>query len=147
MRKLLDTFSYTSQNTIKEMKFWRRDGQKMGEMWDLYKILVEKSVEKEPLGETRSRWENSIKWTLKKWFLGTWNEFKWLRVETSGLFLRAFGFHARGEMCSTVEQLSASQEGICSMELVTQLEPFCGQKLGLYLTLPFVTIAELITSS
>jgi hypothetical protein len=38
----------------------------MGEIRNVYKILVGKPEGKRPLERTRHSWENSIKWILKK---------------------------------------------------------------------------------
>jgi hypothetical protein len=62
---------------------------------------------KRPLGRPRHRWEDNIKWFLEKSGLVMWIGFIWFRIGTGG-----------GLVNVLFSVLSASQEGICSKELV-----------------------------
>jgi hypothetical protein len=42
----------------------------MGDKTDPYRILVGRPEGKIPLGKLRRRWEDNIKWALKKWDWG-----------------------------------------------------------------------------
>jgi hypothetical protein len=55
----------------------------MGKERNLYKVLVEKSNGKRPLGRSRRRWENGIRMDLEEIDLGVFGGFSWLRVRTS----------------------------------------------------------------
>jgi len=35
---------------------------------------------KRPLGRPRSRWEDKIKWILRKWDVGVWTGSSWFRI-------------------------------------------------------------------
>ena len=59
----------------------------MGESTGAYRVLVGKPEGRRPLGRERSRWEDNIKMDLGKWE-GAWTGSIWLRIETSGGFLR-----------------------------------------------------------
>jgi hypothetical protein len=48
-------------------------------MKNSYKILIEKSKEKRPLGRPRLRWEDNMKLDLK-YGVRVWTEFIWLRI-------------------------------------------------------------------
>jgi hypothetical protein len=53
----------------------------MGEMRNVYKIMVGKSKWRRPLRRTRRRWEGNIKINLKE--IGkVWIGFIWLRIES-----------------------------------------------------------------
>jgi hypothetical protein len=56
----------------------------MGEVRNVYNILVENPEGKRPLGRPRLRWEQHIKTYLTEIGFGVWNEFIWLRIETGG---------------------------------------------------------------
>jgi hypothetical protein len=54
----------------------------MGEIKDVYRVLVGKPEGKSPLGRTRSRWEDNIKMDLQEVGWGTWIGSIWLRIGT-----------------------------------------------------------------
>jgi hypothetical protein len=58
---------------------------RVGEMKNLYSILVGKSEGKSPLGRTRCRWEGIMRKDLRRCKM--WNGFIWLRIGISGGFL------------------------------------------------------------
>jgi hypothetical protein len=66
-----------------------------------------------------------LEWILGKQGKKVWTGFIWLRIGTSGALLRTrqwtFGFHKRWGISWLAEWLSASQEGLCSRELVISL--------------------------
>jgi len=49
---------------------WAGHAARIGDMRNLYKILVGKPEWKRPLGKARSRWENNNKMDLKRFKLG-----------------------------------------------------------------------------
>jgi hypothetical protein len=57
---------------------WTGHVARMGETRNAYKILVEKSKGKKPLGSHRLRWEYNIKMELKEILSEVWTEFVWL---------------------------------------------------------------------
>jgi hypothetical protein len=63
-----------------------------------------------------------LEWLLKKYVGKLWNGFTWLSIGTSYKVLWTrwwtFRFHERLGISLLAEQLLASQEGLCSMELV-----------------------------
>jgi hypothetical protein len=56
----------------------------MGEMRNLYRILVGKPEGKIPILRPRRRWENNIKTDRKEIEFAMWIRFMWLRIETGG---------------------------------------------------------------
>jgi hypothetical protein len=56
----------------------------MGEGRGVYRVLVGKPQGKRPLGRPRCRWEDNIKMDPRKWDVGVWTGFGWLRIETGG---------------------------------------------------------------
>jgi hypothetical protein len=68
------------------------------------------------------RWEDSIKMNFQDWDGEAWTGLIWLRIGTGGgrLWMRSwtFGFHKMQGISWLAEDLSASQEGLCFMELV-----------------------------
>jgi hypothetical protein len=56
----------------------------MGEGRGLYRISVGKPEGKGPLGRTRRRLEDNIRWIFRKWDVGVWTGLSWLRIETVG---------------------------------------------------------------
>jgi hypothetical protein len=54
---------------------WARTG--------VYRALVEKSEGKRPLGRPRLRWEDYFE-IFRKWDVGVWTGFIWLRIRTDG---------------------------------------------------------------
>jgi hypothetical protein len=56
----------------------------MGESKGLYRVLVDKSEGKIPLGRPRGRWEDNIKMDLQEVGYGLWNGLIWLRIGTGG---------------------------------------------------------------
>jgi hypothetical protein len=59
----------------------------MGEVRNLYKILVGMPEGKILLGIPRRRWEYNIKMDLKEIGFGVWIEFIWLRIRVGGAIL------------------------------------------------------------
>jgi hypothetical protein len=52
----------------------------------VYRVLVGKTEKKRQPGRPRRRWEDSIKWIFRKWDVGAWTGWSWLRIGTgSGL--------------------------------------------------------------
>jgi hypothetical protein len=39
---------------------------------------------KRPVGRPRRRWDDNIKWIIRKWNVGIWTGSSWLRIETGG---------------------------------------------------------------
>ena len=54
----------------------------MGEIKDVYRVLVGKPEGESPLGRTRSRWEDNIKIDVQEVGWGTWIGSIWLRIGT-----------------------------------------------------------------
>ena len=50
----------------------------------VHKVLVEKPEGKRPLGRPRRRWENNIKWILRKLEGVVGTGWSWLRIGTGG---------------------------------------------------------------
>ena len=48
-----------------------------GEMRGVYRVLVEESEGKRPLGRPGPRWEDNIKMNLQKVVLGAWTGSRW----------------------------------------------------------------------
>jgi len=59
----------------------------MGERRGVYRVLVWKPEGNRPLGRTRHRWENNIRWIFRKWDVGVWTGSSWLRIGTRGGYL------------------------------------------------------------
>jgi hypothetical protein len=60
---------YSSPNIIRQMKskrMWVMHVARMGEERKLYRVLVEKTKGKRPLGRTRHRWEDGIRMDLRE---------------------------------------------------------------------------------
>jgi hypothetical protein len=60
----------------------------MGERRCTYRVLMGKPEGRRPLGKSRRRWEDKLKWIFKKWEVGAWTGQIWLRIGTSGGLLR-----------------------------------------------------------
>jgi hypothetical protein len=56
----------------------------MGKKRGVYRVLVENSEGKRPLGRHRRRWEDNIKADLQEEGYGVWTGFSWLKIETVG---------------------------------------------------------------
>jgi hypothetical protein len=56
----------------------------MGEMRNLFSILVGEPEGKRQLAKRRRRWENNIRMDLREVGWRVWTGFIWLRVGTSG---------------------------------------------------------------
>jgi hypothetical protein len=50
----------------------------------VYRVLVEKTEGKRPLGRSMRRWEDNIRIDLREVGCGVWNGLGWLRIETGG---------------------------------------------------------------
>jgi hypothetical protein len=55
-----------------------------GEGRGVYRVLVGKPEGKRPLGRPRHRWEDNIRWIIKKWDVGVRTGLGWLRIGTGG---------------------------------------------------------------
>jgi hypothetical protein len=56
----------------------------MREMKNIYSILVRRSEVKRQLGRPGHRWEDNIRWVLRKYGGKLWTGCIWLRIRTSG---------------------------------------------------------------
>jgi hypothetical protein len=52
----------------------------MGDRRGVYRDMVGKPEGKRPLGRPRHRWEDNIKMDFRKWDVGVWTGFSWLRI-------------------------------------------------------------------
>jgi len=50
----------------------------------VYRVLVGKLEGKRPLGRPRRKWEDNIKGFFRKWDVGVWTGWSWLRIGTGG---------------------------------------------------------------
>ena len=113
----------------------------MAKMGAAYRALVGKREERRPLGRPRLNGRIILKWILVKLDGRAWTGSIWLRIGTGGwllcIRLWTFEFHKMRGISWVAEDVSASQEGLCSMELssliVVLKEVNCG-------TLPCVRI-------
>ena len=73
-----------------------------------------------------------LKWIFEKWDEGTWTGSILLRIGTGGglLWRRwwTFGFHKMRRISWVAEDLLASQEGLCSMQLISYHQPVLVQE-------------------
>jgi hypothetical protein len=115
---------YASQNIIRVIKSrrvrWAGHEARIGELWNPYKILIEKPEWKTQLGRTKRRWYDSIRMNRREiWKYGAkmWTGFIWLRIGTSDRLLwtrlMAFVIHKVGNFLTTSDYLAS--EGLCSM--------------------------------
>jgi len=56
----------------------------MGEGRGVYRVLVGKPEGKRPLERPRRRWEDILSWIFRKWDVGVWTGWSWLRIGTGG---------------------------------------------------------------
>jgi hypothetical protein len=63
---------------------WVRYVARMGELRDIYGVLVWKYEGKGPSGRPSRRWEDNIKMDLQEVGCGVWTGSKWLRRGTGG---------------------------------------------------------------
>jgi hypothetical protein len=79
---------YSSPNIIRMIKSrrmtWTGRVARMGEKWNIYRILVGKPGEKRPLGRQRSRWMDNIKMDLREIDGVVLTGLIWLRIGVSG---------------------------------------------------------------
>jgi hypothetical protein len=59
----------------------------MGEKRNAYMLLVGKAEGKRPLGRSRRRWVDNIRWILWRWYGVIWTGLVWLRIGTGGELL------------------------------------------------------------
>jgi hypothetical protein len=50
----------------------------------MYGVFVGKPEGKRLLGRHRRRWEDILRWILRKWDVGVWIGLSWLRIRTGG---------------------------------------------------------------
>jgi hypothetical protein len=90
----------------------------------VYRALVGKPEGRRPLGRPRRRWEDNIKMDLREVGWRAWTGSIWLRIRTGGglLWMRLWTFrvHKMRRISWVADDVSASQEGLCSMELVSK---------------------------
>jgi hypothetical protein len=117
---------YSSSDIIMMIKS-RRMGRvghvaRLEDMRNSYKFLVGEPEGKRPLGRPRRRWEDNIKMDLRKWDLGVWIGFIWLRIGAGGCSCehgsKPLGRVKCGEFLDQLDFLLASQEGLCFVVLV-----------------------------
>jgi hypothetical protein len=78
-------FSPNIFRVIKSRKMkWAGHVARMGTRRGAYRILVGKPKGKRPLGKTRRRLEEIVKWIFRKWDWGAWAGMIWLRLGTGG---------------------------------------------------------------
>jgi hypothetical protein len=91
----------------------------------VYRGLVGKPEGRRPLERSRRRWVEIIfRWIFRKWYVGVRTGLGWLRTETGGeqLWMRYWTFRlnkTRGISWLATNRL-VTQEGLCSMELVSE---------------------------
>jgi hypothetical protein len=94
----------------------------MGKKWNAYKVLEEKPEWKNTLDLGKYEITLFI-WIIKKWDGKVWTGFIWLMTETSGTLLWTWDWTSRFHKMLGIswlgEKLLASQEGFCSLELVS----------------------------
>jgi hypothetical protein len=66
---------------------WAGYVAQMGKMRNVYKIYVGKPERKKPIRRPRHRWEDNIKWVLRKEGGREWPGFIWLNIQTGGRLL------------------------------------------------------------
>ena len=79
---------YSSPKIVRVMKSrrmrWEGHVARMGERRGVYRVFVWKREGKRQLGRPRRRWEDNIKMSLRKWYVGVWTGWSWLRIGTGG---------------------------------------------------------------
>jgi len=55
----------------------------VGDRRGVYRVLVWKLEGKRRLGRPRRRWKDNIK-ISRKWYVGVWSGWSWLRIGTGG---------------------------------------------------------------
>jgi hypothetical protein len=82
---------YLPPNIIRQIKSgrmrWAGHVAPTGEDRIVYKVLVGKAEGKRPLGRPRRRWEEGIKWVLRRLAGRVWSGFTWFRIGTGVGFL------------------------------------------------------------
>jgi hypothetical protein len=65
----------------------------MGEGRGVYKVFVEKPMEKRTLGDPGVDRRIILRWMFRKWdVVEVWTQLNWLRIETSGGYHKMRGF-------------------------------------------------------
>ena len=104
--------------------WWAEYVARMGESRSAYRALMGKPEGRRKLKRPRRRWEDNIKMDFREFGWGgeAWTGSIWLIIGTGGrlLWIRGwtFGFHKIREISWIAEDVLASQEGLCSMELL-----------------------------
>jgi hypothetical protein len=94
----------------------------MGEERGTYRILVGRPGGRRPLGRPRRRWEDNIKIDLQEvgwgmdWIELAQDRDRWRALVNAVMNLRV---HKMLGISRLAEKLLASQEGLCSLELVS----------------------------
>jgi len=57
---------------------------RLGKRRGVYRVLVGKLEGKRPVGRPRRRWGIMIRWISRKWDVGAWTGWIWLRTGTGG---------------------------------------------------------------
>ena len=114
---------YSPSSIVRVIKSWRirwaGHVARIGERRVVYRVLVGKSEGKKPLGRSRHRWKNNIKWIFKRWDVWEWTGSSWLRIWTCGghMWMRwwNFGLHKIWGISLLAENQLASR-GLWSLE-------------------------------
>jgi hypothetical protein len=76
---------YASPNIIRAIKVWKitwaRHVARMGDMKNIYKIVVRNPEGKRPLGRTRHRWEDNIPLDIREI---AWEGVEWMHLFRNG---------------------------------------------------------------
>ena len=77
--------SYSIVRVIKSRKIrWAGHVARMWERRGVYRVLVGKPEGRRPLGRHKRRWDDALRWIFRKWDVGVWTGWSWLRIGTGG---------------------------------------------------------------
>jgi len=70
--ELYDLFFSTNIVRVTECikMLWVEHRARMGDSRGLYRVMVGKTEEKRPLGRSRRRWEEMLRWIFRNWDVG-----------------------------------------------------------------------------